>query len=153
MILSVSNILDSLPQTLNSYTSSNITAGATTIPVRNINSFTTQYAAQIGKTGQEQSEVKVLNNVSGTSLTIYGGGTLTYDHPSDTPVYSIHYDKLVFERSTSGTAGTATPITNGTISITPDSLYTEYDDTTGISTYAYKTYYYNSVSGKRLVYS
>lgn len=144
MILSVENVLADLPQTLNSYTSSSGTAGATTIPVRNINSFTNQYAIQIGKTGEEQSEITVINTPSGTALAL-NSGTLVYDHPLDTPVFSIHYNKIVFERSTTGTAGTATAL--ATVSITPDSQYTEYDDTTGVSTYAYKTYYYNSLSG------
>lgn len=143
MLLSVQNNLDSLPQTLYSYLSSAHIAGGTTVNVKNINSFTDQYAIQIGKTGQEMSEIKIISGVpAGTSLNT--SGTLTYDHPLDTPVFQIHYDKIIFKRSTTGTAGSASPL--ATVSITPDSLYTEYNDTSGAVSYAYKTQYYNSVS-------
>lgn len=144
MILSVENQLADLPQTLSSYVTSNISAGGTAIPIRNTNSFTNQYAVQVGKTGQEQSEIKVINTPSGTILPINGSGTLVYDHPLDTPVFSINYNQIIFMRSTTGTSGTATAL--ATVSITPDSKYTEYDDTSGAATYAYKTYYYNSVT-------
>lgn len=143
MLLSVENNLQGLEQTLNSYLLSNITAGGTALPVRNINSFTNQYAVQVGKTGEEQSEITIISTPSGTILPL-NSGTLKYDHPIDTPVYAIHYDSIIFKRSTAGTSGTATGI--ATVSITPDSLFTEYNDTSGATTYAYKTQYYNSVS-------
>lgn len=146
MILSVENLLDQLVTTPNSYTSSAPSSGGTTVPVRNINSFSNQYAIQIGKTGQEQSEIQVVSGVpSGTALNT--AGTLRFDHPIDTPVFNIHYDKIIFKRSTTGTAGTAVALTDGTVAITPDSRFTEFNDTTGLSTYAYKTQYTNSVSG------
>jgi hypothetical protein len=117
--------------------------GASTIPVKNINSFTTSWAYQIGKTGEEEAEIIAAGTPSGTTIL---SGTIKYDHPIDTPIYNVHYDKFIVKRSTVGTSGTAIALTNGTISITPDSLYTEYDDTTGATTYAYKVQLYNSVS-------
>lgn len=144
MILSVDNNLDRLLSTLSSHTAANLSAGGTAIPVKNLNSFTAQYAVQIGKTGEEQSEIQIITTPSGTILPL-NSGTLVYDHPLDTPVFQIHYDKIIFNRSTSGTAGTATAL--ATVSITPDSLYTEYNDASGAATYAYITQYYNSVSG------
>lgn len=145
MLLSVDNTLDKLPQTLWSYTSSNASSGGTVIPIKNTNSFAANYAVQIGKTGEEQSEIVIIDSPTGTILPITSSGTLRFDHPLDTPVYQIHYNKIIFKRSTSGTAGTATAI--ATVSITPDSMYTEYNDTSGAASYAYKTQYYNSVSG------
>lgn len=147
MIISAENNLDKLQTTLYSFTSTSVASGGTVTPVKNINSFTPSWAIQMGKTGEEQSEIQVLGTaaVSGTSLTLVG--TLIYSHPIDTPIYNIHYDKIIFKRSITGTAGTATALTNGTVSITPDSLYTNFDDTTGTTGYAYKTQYYNSVSG------
>lgn len=146
MILQVENNLDKLSTTLYSFTSNSLSSSGTTVPVRNINSFTDQYAIQIGKTGEEQSEIVIVSGApSGTALNV--SSALRFDHPLDTPVYNIHYDKIVFKRSTSGTAGTATAMSNGTVSITPDSLYTEFNDSTGASNYAYKTQFYNSVSG------
>lgn len=144
MIISVSNNLETSSQY--SFTLSSIASGGTTVPVRNINPYTAQYAIQIGKTGEEQSEILVLaaGAPSGTSINTLG--TLRYSHPLDTPVYSIKYDKIVFLRSTTGTAGTATAITGGTVTITPDSNETIFNDSTGATTYAYQTYFLNSVT-------
>lgn len=143
MKLSIENTLDQLPETLFSYTSNNVVSGTNVYPVRNINSFSEEQAIQIGRTGEEQSEILVLSGVSGTQLTTTDNGR--YSHNIDTPVYQIHYDQIILKRSTSGTSGTAIPL--ATTNITPDSLFTEYNDTTGVSTYAYKTQYLNSISG------
>jgi len=143
MILSTQNFLDSLETTQFSFLSSNVNASGTTLPIKNINSFTDKWAVQLGKTGEAQSEIQIINGgpANGTA-NLYG--TLTYSHSLDTPVFLIHYDQVIFKRSTSGTAGTAVAI--GTVNITPNSEFTEYIDTTGTTTYAYKTQFYNSVS-------
>jgi len=118
------------------------------VPVKNINSFTASHAIQIGKTGEEQAEIVVLGTAapSGTSLTTVG--TLRFSHSIDTPVYDINFDQIVFKRSTTGTAGTVAAFTGSTVNIKPDSLTTDFNDTTGASTYAYKTSYKNSVTGE-----
>jgi hypothetical protein len=143
MLLSVANNLDQISNVV-SYLTSNVLSGGTELPLRNINGFNAQYSCMIGRTGEEQSEVVNIDTPAGTALPIYSGGTLVYNHNLDTPVYQIHYDQIVFERSTVGTAGTASVL--ATVNITPDSLYTEYNDTSGAVTYAYKTYYQNSIS-------
>lgn len=141
MIISVQNQLASLPGIQYSFLSSNITSGGTTLPLKNINSFTDGWAVQIGKTGEAQSEIALISGApSGGSANL--SGTLRFDHSIDTPIYQIHYDSIIFERSTAGTAGTAIAI--GTQLITPNSLYTEFNDATGTTTYAYKTKFYNS---------
>ena len=131
-----------------SFLSNPLSSGGTVVPVKNINQFTLSHAIQIGATNEEQSEIKVLGSgaVSGTALNTTG--TITYDHPIETPVYDIKYDQLVFKRSTSGTAGTATAMTDGTVTIKPDELFTLFDDTSGATTYAYKACYRNSVTGE-----
>lgn len=144
MILSVENNLDSLAQTLYTFTSVNVNSGGTVWPVKNINSLTNQYAQQVGKTGEEQSEIVIISGApSGTAFN--SSGTARFNHPQDTPIFQIHYDSIIFKRSTAGTAGTATSL--ATVAITPDSLFTEYNDTSGVATYAYKTQYYNTLSG------
>jgi len=141
MIIKVKNNLDIKAQY--SYLSTSENSAVSTLRVRNINQFYNQWAIQIGKTGEEKTEIRVVNaSPSGTSLSI--SAITSYDHPEDTPIYSIKFDQIVFERSTTGTAGTATPI--GTVSITADSDYTQFDDTTGAAAYAYKTYFQNSIS-------
>lgn len=145
MILSTQNLLDQQAN-ISTYTANNLGVGGTAINVKNIAGLTNQYAIQIGRTGEEQAEIQVISGApSGT--TVNTSGTIKYPHPVDTPIYQIHYDQIIFKRSTDGTAGTATALTNGTVSITPDSLFTEFDDTSGASTYAYKTQFRNSVSG------
>jgi len=143
MILKVQNNLELQAQF--SYSSVNISAGGTTVPVKNINAFTAQHAIQLGKTGEEQAEIVLLSSTTPSGTAITTAGTLRFDHSIDTPVYDIIYDKIIFKRSTDGTAGTATAL--ATVSITPDSQYTEYNDASGVATYAYKTRYYNSVLG------
>jgi len=144
MKVQVKNILDQ--SSLNSYLSNSEAAAVSTLRVKNINGFSANDAIQVDKTGNEQSEIRVLGTaaVSGTALTVTAA--TSYSHPSDTPIYNIKYNQLVFMRSTSGTAGTAVAFTNSTVSITPDSLVTELDDTSGATTYAYKAKYRNSVT-------
>ena len=144
MILSVANNLDSLPTTPYSFLSANVNVGGTALGVKNINPFTANYAVQLGKTGESQSEILVISGAPANG-TVNTSGTIVYPHSLDTPIYQIHYDKIIFKRSTVGTAGTAVAI--GTTAITPNSQFTEYNDSTGTTTYAYKTQYQNSVSG------
>lgn len=120
----------------------NVNAAATSFGVENTAGLTTSWAVQIGETGQEQSEVVIGTAASGTSITC---PALAFDHPSDAPVYFIKYNQVVFERSTAGTTGTATPMTSGTITYQADSPFTSFDDTSGSSTYGYRTYFRNSV--------
>lgn len=123
-------------------------AGTNVLRWKNPNPFLSSWAVQVGKTGNKQSEVVIL----GTAIPSGTAGTLTgntlYEHPTDTPLYAIKYDQVVFERSTAGTTGTASPMTNGTITIEVDSPYSLFDDTTGSSSYGYRTYYRNSVTGE-----
>ena len=130
----------------NSFVTTPVTAGGTVLPIKNTNTFNAQWAIQIGNTGEERSEIKLVSSISG--LNLQTTGTLTFDHPTDTPVYSIKYDQVIFKRSTSGTAGTATALSNGTVTIQPDQLFTQFDDTSAQSGYAYKASFYNSVTAE-----
>lgn len=132
------------------YLSTDVVAAGTSLPVKNINNFTTSWVAQIGETGEERTEVKLISGTPATGTVNLTAG-MTYNHPKDTPVYCYKYDKVVFEVSTAGTAGTATALTNGTIGITPDRFsldgasYTIFDDISGSTGYAYKVKFRNSV--------
>lgn len=120
-------------------------AGTNVLRWENPNAFTASWAVQVGETGEEQTEVVLL----GTAVVAGTAGTTTantlYEHPADTPLYAIKYNQVVFERSTDGTAGTAAPMTSGTITYQPDHEFTQFDDTSGSTTYAYKTLFRNSV--------
>ena len=150
MIIQTLNILDNLPTTQYSYLSANIVTGASTAPIKNINNFTASYAVQFGNTGEAQSEINLLGTATPSGTALILAGTTVYNHSLDTPVFNVIFDKIIFKRLTDGTAGTATgtavALTGGTINITPNSLFTEFNDSTGVNTYAYKTQYYNSVT-------
>lgn len=121
-------------------------AGTTVFRLRNTTGFGSSWAIQIGETGEEQTEVLL---ISGNPPAVGTLGTTTasstFEHSTDTPVYAIKYNQVVFERSTAGTTGTATPMTNGTITYQADHTFTQFDDTSGSSTYGYRTYFLNSV--------
>ena len=146
MVIRSRNLLDNQAQ--NTFLSASAVGNVSSITVKNINGFSPSWAIQIGKTGEEQSEVMVLGTAAISGGTLTFTGTSSYAHATDSPVYAIKYNQIVFERSTAGTSGTATPITGGTVGINADSLYTDYDDTSGSTTYAYKTYYQNSVTAE-----
>ena len=144
MIIRVKNLLDvNSPKT---FMSSAKAAAVGTIDVKNVSSFQANWAIQIGKTGEERSEIKLISSGVPSGTVLVTTANTTYEHPSDTPVYAIKFDQVVFARSTSGTAGTATAMTNGTVTITPDSDFTQFDDTSGAATYAYRTWFRNSVT-------
>jgi hypothetical protein len=123
----------------------NEVAGTNVLRWQNPNGFGSSWAVQIGVTGAEQTEVAVLAAATPAGT----AGTLTtntlYEHPVDTPVYAIKYDQVVFERSTDGTQGTASPLTDGTITYQADGTVTQFDDVSGSSSYGYRTYLRNSV--------
>jgi hypothetical protein len=143
MLIKVKNSLDTLAQS--TYLSQPTAVGAGTFPVSNINGGAASWAIQLGKTGEEKSEVLLLSASTPSGTALVTTGTARYDHPTDTPVYFTKYDQIVFKVSTTGTAGAATAISGGTVTITPDGTATVFDHTTGASTYAYKSAFYSSV--------
>jgi hypothetical protein len=145
MLIQTRNLLpEQAPYTYTTYPE---VAGTNVMRWKNADQMQPSWAVQVGATGIPQSEIVVLGtaNPSGTA------GTLTantlFEHPSDTPLYGIKYDQIVFEVSTTGTGGVALPITNGTVTIQPNAQYTMFDHTSGTTSYAYKTYFRNSVLG------
>lgn len=151
MIISIQNQLTTQQGIQQSYVASAISAGGTAIPTKNIAGFNNQWAVQFGQTGEETAEIMIVSGApSGTTINFgtspsHTAGTLFFAHAQDTPMYQIHYDQIIINRSTTGTAGAFSAL--ATVSITPDNLYTNYNDTGGVSTYAYYAQYYNSVSG------
>ena len=141
IIKSLNNLTETAPKTKLSFGE----AGTTVLRWANPGGLKASWAIQIGETGEEKTEVRLL----GTGTPAGTAGTVTvatsYDHPADTPIYGIKYDQVVFERATVGTGGTATPMTNGTVTLQPDSEYTIFDDTSGSVSYGYRTYLLSSV--------
>lgn len=144
MKIQIENALQNYAQ--KTYLALSADQGGTVLYVQNIAGAVASNAIQIGDKGIERTETKLLGTATPSGTTLILSSALSFDHIEDTPVYFTQYDKLVFMRSTTGTSGTATAITSGTVSITPDSDYTTFEDSTGQSTYAYKTKYRNSVT-------
>jgi len=134
LIPCVNNLTDKAPKT---FLSNAEAASTTAIRVKNNEAFTDSWAIQLGETGEAKAEI-VIGTVSSGSMTC---GALSFDHPANTPIYAIRYDQIVFEKSAAGTSGTAAAITNGTVNIDPSGSVTWYDDSTGVTTDAYKTYF------------
>lgn len=143
MLIRVRNTLqDNVPKTFLTHTES---AGATALRWQNPSGFNASWAIQIGESGEEQTEVRLL----GTAVVAGTAGTVTaatsYEHPANTPIYAIKYDQVVFQKSATGTSGTATSIADGTITYQADHEFTQFDDTSGATTDAYRTVFRNSV--------
>ncbi len=83
--IKVRNLLTENAQ--NTSLSTNLSVGGTVVPVKNINSFSPSDAIQLGQTGEEQSEILLVDAgaVSGTALNTVG--TVRFSHPIDTPAY------------------------------------------------------------------
>lgn len=127
------------------YLSAPGTAGSSVIPWDNGAGLSASWALQIGEIGEERSETVLLS----TSTPAASLGTLTaglvFDHPADTPIYGIKYDKVIFGTAL-GTTGVSVPIASGTITYKSDSIYTIFDHTAGSSTLGYQVYLQNSVT-------
>src|SRR5258708_1457183 len=137
MIIRVQNQLTiNAPQT---YLSANVSSGTNVFPWRNPAGLNPSWAVQLGNTGEATSEILLLSSSTPSGTLGTTTANSLYDHPADTPMFGIKYDQLVFERSTVGTTGTATPMMGGTVSIQSLSPTTFFDDTTGAVGYAYKT--------------
>lgn len=145
MIIRVENLLHiNAPKT---YLMNTEVAGTTVFRLRNTNAFGSSWGVQIGEIGEEQTEVLVLSGNPGAGTLGTSTAVSRFEHPADTPVYGIKFNQVVFERSTTGTAGTATPMTDGTVTYQADHTTTDFDDTSGVGTYAYRTRFRNSVLG------
>lgn len=143
MIIKCRNLLDQSAQI--TYLTQLEALGTTTLHVKNANGYAAdQWAVQLGKTGEEQSEIRVISGGAPSGTTVAVGTATSFSHPTDTPVYAVKYDKVIWFRSITGTAGAAAVL--ATSNITPDSDYSQYDDTSGASTYSYKAAWFNSVS-------
>jgi len=128
-------------------------SGVGTIYLNNVNGFQANWGIQIGNYGQDQAEIVLANASTPSGTQIVLAANTVYEHPADTPVYAIKWNQVVFEKSTAGTSGTATPMTDGTITIQPDNWdysdevsFTQFDDTSAASTDAYRSRFRNSAA-------
>lgn len=141
VITTINPATDDLEQT---YLSDPISASTTTLAVKNNDRFAANDRIMIGEMGDEKTEIVTVSSVSG-GTTIVTGATV-FAHEADTPVYRLRFDQVRFYRSTTGINGTYSVISTQNLDVDNANLTTIYDDTTGISTYYYKTTFYHSIS-------
>lgn len=126
------------------YLSDAVSAGATSLTVKNNDRFAANDRIMVGEMGQEKTEVVTVSGVSGNG-TIVVGATV-FSHEADTPIYQLRFDQVKIYRSTTTSTGSYTLLTTLNLDVDNADLSTNYDDTTGLSTYYYKTSVYHSIS-------
>lgn len=118
-------------------------SGGSTISVYSITEFSINLILLIGEFGSEQAEIILTHAATAPSVnTVTLASALRKDHPKDTKVYIIPFDKV--EISWCATE-TGSKDVLATISINPEEIETIYDDTTNTSGY-YFSRYKNSIT-------
>lgn len=126
------------------YLTDPVSAGVTTIAVGNTDRFAANQRIMLGEMGREKTEIVTVTAVaSDTSLTV---GTTQFSHEASDPITVMRFDQVKIYRSTSGVSGTYSILATQDLDVDNEELITTYDDTTGLSTYYYKSTFYHSVS-------
>jgi len=128
-----------------SYLLNPYSVGATSILVKNSDRIAANDRIMLGEMGQEKTEVVTVSAVAGDGNTLTVGATV-FSHSADDPVYRLRFDQVKFYRSTTGSSGTYSLLSTQALDVDNADLQTFYDDTTGLSTYYYKTTVYHSIS-------
>lgn len=128
-----------------SYLANPYSVGVTSIQVKNSDRFLVNDRIMIGEMGLEATEVVTVSAVNADQQTLTVGTTL-FSHSADDPVYKLRYDQIKVYRSTTGLTGTYSVLATVNLDVDNADLTTKYDDTSGTSSYYYKTSVYNSVS-------
>lgn len=102
----------------------------------------------LGKLGEDTAEIRKISTVSGS--TTINVDACSFAHGIDTPVTFIPYNQV---RITSAATIDGTYYTLTTTDIIPNTLTTNYYDTAGAGTTAYKVAFYNSTSTELSDYS
>src|SRR3990167_5281940 len=111
------------------------TAASGTITVSNIVGVGVGDYLLIGEFGQETAEIVRVHTVtapSGTTITL--NANTTYAHIRGESVYRIDRNQVEFSRATTLTGSKSVLVTSD---ITPDSLYTVYEDTTNTTGFGF----------------
>lgn len=127
-----------------SYLANPYSAGVTSVVIKNADRFAANYRIMIGEMGLEATEIVTVSAVAADNQTLTIGATL-YAHEADAPVYVLRFDQVKIYRATSLT-GSYTILATVALDVDNADLATIYDDTTGVSTYYYKTSLYHSIS-------
>lgn len=141
---SVGNTLE-IPNLLDiravAYTSANIAAGVTSVPVDNATDFnTSNILVLLGSMGAENAEIVVSSAHTTTALTV---AATALAHTRGESVQQIAYDQIVITKSSTLT-GTYSAFATVTIQVTGEKTIVY--DATGLETDYYKVQWKNSIS-------
>ena len=116
--------------------------------VQNAVDFAAHDHVVIGNHGEELTEIRKIESISGKILTL--SAVLSNTHPENTKITFIKYDQIKFYKATSinGTYNLAT-----TKNISIDEIHTLYDDSTALPMDYFKIKYFNSYTSDLSVYS
>ena len=140
MIIRISNpIIDKNEKT---YLQADISAAETSLSVQNNEGFSADDYVVVGKIGDEQTELRKIDSVSGNNTIVTDA--LIFNHSIDAPITYIKYNQYrVYSSATKTGAYLAVDVATG---IEVDQKFSEFDDTAGDSTTWYKFRFYNSTT-------
>lgn len=122
------------------------TAGSSTIDIYSISNFAVDQVLLIGELGNEGSEIILTHtSTAPTGNTVTLASNLVKDHPSDTKVYVILFDKIEYSYASTET-GSKTVFTGGLVDINPEVKDTLFVNTEVSSGYTFQRFK-NSITG------
>jgi len=129
-----------------SFLANPISAGVTSIEVKQNERFAVDNRIMLGKMGAEKTEIVTVSavNSNGTTLTV---GTTVFSHSADDPVIVMQFDQVKVYRSTAGSGGTYSLLDTVAMDVDNATLQTVYNDSNGLATYYYKVSFRHSISG------
>ncbi len=134
------------------FLSSDITAGANTATVQSIIGFNMSWSTSsgqvviVGNVGEEKTEIiKTSSTVLPSGSTLTFASNFQFDHPQDTKISIVYWDRLQHLWSATVT-GTKETITAYPVGLQVDHLETQYKDTTKSSGY-YFFRFNNTIEG------
>ncbi len=118
------------------YLSSASDAGATTLTVESIASFSISDYIQLGEIGAERTEIVQIHASTaptGSTVTLVAASAL-YPHDEGTPVYKVDFNQVEFSIATTDGGSKSVLATSA---LTPDLMETIYDDVTNTTGFGY----------------
>lgn len=125
-----------------------VVAGATSLPIENEDGFDANHAILVGDPGSEGSEIIRPDSISDESIAYASG--IDMAHKKGTRVYKLYADQFRVYRA-SNVDGTVPSVGSFSLlttqSMEADQLETEYEDSSGSSSYWYLYTLYNDIPG------
>lgn len=131
------------------FISTDAVSGASSFAVDNGLKFSSAQYILVGALGAEKSEIVKINSTP-TAVLITLTGADSFAHNRGERIVFIPYNQIAIERSIDGGVNYSAL---ATVNIRPDATETYYQDTTGLSTYYYRTRFSNSASSGVSEYS